>query len=149
MHHRNAGRRLGAFVFTLLAFGAGASASFADPPPQLTGFTVVGQSEDRVVAAGEPLRFRLGGSGKCPVEVQLQPVGGSAPVSSQTFDVALGGREVYATSYFLPPYGIAGRAPLTASFTITALPKAPCKGTAQAAIIHTICKGTCTASSSG
>ena len=132
----------------LVALGVGVRGALAQGPPQLSKLTIVGQSADRVVAAGAPLKVRLGGVGRCPVEIQIQAVGG-ATVHTQTFDAALGGNDEYGTAYHLPPYGTAGRAPLTGDFIVTARPLSPCKGSAQAAKINTICRGTCASYGAG
>jgi hypothetical protein len=118
-------------ALSLLTFvslvGAFASSAFAaDPPPLLSKLTVVGQNDDRQVPAGGPLRFRLSGSGKCSVEIQIVEVGTNRAATTQTFnDVELGANREFATSYILPPFGTAGRTPLEKDFTVTALPKHP------------------------
>lgn len=147
---RSAGlrRRSRWFILALPILAVTSKEVRADAPPQLSKLTIIGQNAERQVQAGQPLRFRLGGTGKCAVEIQIVEVGANRALTTQSFpDVALGSSPELATTFLLPPMGVAGRAPLEKDLTVTALPKLPCKGIPQAAIIHSVCRGTCGPSS--
>ncbi len=89
--------------------------------PQLTQVTVVG-GEDGTLAAGAQVNVRLAGIGRCPVDIQVRPIGARALAHTQTIEATLGGREAYPLAYRMGPFEA------TSAVSIRAIPRAPCRG---------------------
>lgn len=124
-------------VLALAALGSGVAS--ADRPtivlgPRLTHVAVVSAERDGTLPAGTPIALRLGGLGRCAVDVAVRPADPRLRVRpyNQSVEGVLGTRETFTLGYRMPAY--AESAPAIA---VRVTPRAPCAGDPAEVLVRT------------
>jgi hypothetical protein len=124
----------------VLGFAAlGSGVASADRPtivlgPRLTHVAVVSAERDGTLPAGTPIALRLGGLGRCAVDVAVRPADPRLRVRPyiQSVEGVLGTRETFTLGYRMPAYAEGGPA-----VAVRVTPRAPCAGEAAEVLVRT------------